>query len=76
MRWPDRIISDPEILSGKPVIRGTNLAVEFILQLLDTGQSESTILVRYPELTREDILACLSYANPWRAKEKLTRSLE
>jgi len=63
MPWPDRIAIDPEILSGKPVIRGTRLAVEFILELLAAGQSETEILANYPGLAREDILACLSYAS-------------
>jgi uncharacterized protein (DUF433 family) len=59
----ERIVVDPTILAGKPVIRGTRLAVEFILELLAAGQSESDILTNYPGLTREDILACLSYAS-------------
>jgi uncharacterized protein (DUF433 family) len=59
----ERIIVDPKILAGKPVIRGTRLAIEFILELLAAGQSESAILANYPGLTREDILACLSYAS-------------
>jgi len=63
MPWPERIVVDPEILAGKPVIRGTRLAVEFILDLLVAGQSESEILANYPGLSREDILACLSYAS-------------
>ncbi|HEV2200555.1 MAG TPA: DUF433 domain-containing protein [Bryobacteraceae bacterium] len=63
MPWPERIVVDPEILAGKPVIRGTRLAVEFILELLAAGQSESEILANYPGLAREDILACLSYAS-------------
>lgn len=63
MRWAKRIVVDPEILAGKPVIRGTRLAVEFILELLAAGQSESEILSNYPGLTKEDILACLSYAS-------------
>ncbi len=50
---------DPAILAGKPVIRGTRLAVEFILDLLAAGQSEADVLANYPGLTREDILACL-----------------
>lgn len=54
---------DPEILAGKPVIRGTRLAVEFILELLAAGQSENELLTNYPGLTREDILACLAYAS-------------
>jgi uncharacterized protein (DUF433 family) len=45
------------------VIRGSRLAVEFILELLATGQSESDVLTNYPGLTRADILACLSYAS-------------
>ena len=59
----ERIVVDPEILAGKPVIRGTRLAVEFILELLAAGQSEQDILRNYPGLTRDDILACLSYAS-------------
>ena len=63
MPWPERITVDPEVLAGKPVIRGTRLAVEFILELLAAGQSENEILSNYPGLTRDDILACLSYAS-------------
>jgi uncharacterized protein (DUF433 family) len=59
----ERIAVDSDVLAGKPVIRGTRLAVEFILELLAAGQSESEILANYPGLTREDILACLSYAS-------------
>jgi uncharacterized protein (DUF433 family) len=60
MPLSERIVLDPEILAGKPVIRGTRLAVEFILELLASGQSEGEIQANYPGLTREDILACLS----------------
>jgi len=63
MPLSERIVVDPKILAGKPVIRGTRLAVEFILELLAAGQSENDILINYPGLTREDILACLSYAS-------------
>jgi len=63
MPWSERIHQDPEILAGKPVIRGTRLAVEFILELLAAGRSEADILDDYPGLTREDILACLAYAS-------------
>ncbi|PWU09119.1 MAG: antitoxin [Terriglobia bacterium] len=63
MPLSERIVVDPKILAGKPVIRGTRLAVEFILELLAAGQSESDILTNYPGLTREDVLACLSYAS-------------
>ncbi len=63
MAWEERIVVDPDILSGKPVIRGTRLAVEFILELLAAGQAEAEILDNYPGLAREDLLACLSYAS-------------
>jgi len=63
MSWPQRISIDVEVLAGKPVIRGTRLAVEFILDLLAAGQSETEILANYPGLMREDILACLEYAS-------------
>ncbi len=63
MEWSERIHVDPEILAGKPVIRGTRLAVEFLLDLLAAGQSEAEILYQYPGLTKADILACLSYAS-------------
>lgn len=58
-----RIIIDPSILVGKPVVRGTRLAVEFVVGLLAQGWSETEILDQYPGLTREDILACLQYAS-------------
>ena len=61
MPFSERIVMDPEILGGKPVIRGTRLAVEFILELLAAGQSESELLTSYPGLTREDILACPAF---------------
>ena len=63
MPLSERIVVNPEILAGKPVIRGTRVAVEFILELLAAGQSENELLTNYPGLTREDILACLSYAS-------------
>jgi uncharacterized protein (DUF433 family) len=62
MDWQTRIVIDPDILVGKPVVRGTRLAVEFIIDLLAQGWSGAEILRNYPGLTREDIQACLSYA--------------
>ncbi len=63
MPLSERIVVDAGILAGKPVIRGTRIAVEFVLELLASGQSEDEILTNYPGLTRDDILACLSYAS-------------
>ena len=63
MKWQDRIIIDPEILAGKPVVKGTRLAVEFIMDLLANGWTEEEIFRNYPGLTHEDIQACLCYAS-------------
>ena len=71
MTWSDRIIIDPAVLVGKPVIRGTRLAVEFIIDLLALGWSEADILKNYPGLTSEDIRACLAYASAVLHAEKI-----
>ncbi len=63
MSWQDRIVIDPGVLSGKPIVKGTRLAVEFIVELLAQGWTEAEILKNYPGITREDILACLAYAS-------------
>jgi uncharacterized protein (DUF433 family) len=57
-----RITANPEILGGKPIIKGTRISVEFILQLLASHVSENEILLDYPHLSKEDIDACLIYA--------------
>ena len=62
MAWEDRISADPAVLVGKPVIKGTRLAVEFIIGLLAQGWSEAEVLRNYPGIAREDVLACLAYA--------------
>lgn len=58
----ERIVLDPAILAGKPVIRGTRLSVEFIIGLLADGWTEATIVENYPGVARDDVLACLAYA--------------
>ena len=62
MEWRDRIVSDPEILVGKPVIKGTRISVELILGWLANGWTHEQILESYPNITREDILAALAFA--------------
>lgn len=62
MNAATRIVIAPAILAGKPVVRGTRLSVEFLIGLLAQGWSEAEILRNYPGLTREDLLACLEYA--------------
>lgn len=58
-----RITANPEIFAGKPIIRGMRISVELILSLLAQGESEQAILADYPDLTPEDIRACLAYAH-------------
>ena len=57
-----RIIIDPKIMVGKPVVKGTRLTVQFILGLLAQGMSTEEIIEKYATLTKEDILACLLFA--------------
>lgn len=71
MGWEDRIAIDPAVLVGKPVVKGTRLAVEFIIDLLAQGWSEAQILDNYPGLTSEDVHACLSYASAALRDEKV-----
>ena len=71
MNWKERIIIDPAVLTGKPVIKGTRLAVEFIVDLLANGWTNDDIFRNYPALTREDIQACLTYASQLLHEEKV-----
>jgi uncharacterized protein (DUF433 family) len=63
MDWQDRIRVDPKVLIGKPVIKGTRMAVEFVVDLLGRGWTTEQILREYDHLTAEDIQACLTYAS-------------
>ena len=60
--WEHRIHSDLAILRGKPVIKGTRLSVEFLLERLADGWKEEDLLENYPRLTPEDIQAVFAYA--------------
>ena len=66
-----RIVLDPSVLSGKPVVRGTRLSVDFIIGLMAEGWGEAEILRNYPGLTREDLAACLAYARDILSGEKV-----
>jgi uncharacterized protein (DUF433 family) len=57
--WQQRITADGAVLGGKPVIRGTRIAVEFVLELLGNGWTAEEILRNYPGIAQEDIRACL-----------------
>ncbi|MFQ6121415.1 MAG: DUF433 domain-containing protein [Methanosarcinales archaeon] len=63
IRYQDYIVIDPKIMHGKPVIKGTRIPVYVILNLLAGGMSTKDILKEYPDLTIEDIYACLEYAS-------------
>jgi uncharacterized protein (DUF433 family) len=66
-----RISLAPDVLVGKPVIRGTRLSVEFIIGLMADGWAEADILANYPGISHEDIIACLAYARDTLSAEKV-----
>lgn len=62
INWRDYIVSDPAVLGGKPVLKGTRLSVEFVLDLLAAGWDQAALCENYPNLTEERIRAVLAYA--------------
>jgi uncharacterized protein (DUF433 family) len=62
MDWREHIHSDPEILSGKPVVKGTRLSVDFLLELFANGWSEEQVFEGYPNLTRDSLRAVFAFA--------------
>jgi uncharacterized protein (DUF433 family) len=62
MNWEERITVNPKVLAGKPVIKGTRMAVEFVIDLLGRGWTFERILQEYDHLTAADLQACLAYA--------------
>lgn len=71
MTWENRITIDSAVLVGKPVIKGTRLAVEFVVGLLAQGWTEEEVLRNYPGIEHEDILACLAYAQERLQEERV-----
>jgi uncharacterized protein (DUF433 family) len=69
--WQERIVVDSKVLVGKPVIKGTRLSVEFILDLLANDWTIEQILSEYPQLKREDVMAVLKYAAEMVKEEKV-----
>jgi uncharacterized protein (DUF433 family) len=59
----DRISINPDICNGRPVLRGTRIAVQTVLEFLAAGNAVEDVLAGYPALTREDVQACLDYAS-------------
>lgn len=70
MNWHDRIVADPDVLLGKPTIKGTRISVELILDRLAHGWTTETILQAYPHLTSEDVLAALAFAAEFLGEER------
>ena len=59
----ERIVIEPSVCNGRPVVRGTRITVQTILEFLGAGDSIDDVLEEYPSLSREDVLACLSYSS-------------
>lgn len=62
VKWQDYITADPAIMVGKPIIKGTRITVELIVEKLGYGETVDTILDDYPHLTREQVFACLRFS--------------
>jgi uncharacterized protein (DUF433 family) len=71
MNWRQYIHSDPDILVGKPVVRGTRLAVDFILSLFANGWTQNQVLENYPTLTPETLCAVFAFAAECMREETL-----
>ena len=76
MKKHERITCDPDIMVGKPVIRGTRIKVETILMWLGKGMSMEELLKEYPTLTREDVLAAQAFAADYLADERILPAAE
>ena len=63
MDWKDHIEVNPAVLVGKPIIKGTRISVELILDRLADGWTTEDVLASYPHISREDVLAALSFAS-------------
>lgn len=62
MNWREHISMDPAVRSGKPCVRGTRITVYDVLEYLAGGMSEGDIVADFPDLTHEDVRACLAFA--------------
>jgi len=71
MSWKQRIVVDKKVLAGKPIIKGTRISVEFLLDLLAKGWTHQKILENYPQLKKTDIQAALKYAAEVLKEEKV-----
>ena len=72
MHWRDKILSDPQILRGKPCIKGTRIPAALVLGYLAAGRQTEAILKEFPDLTSVDVAACLDYARDLAESEAVT----
>lgn len=72
VNWRDYIVSTPDVLRGKPIIKDTRIPVSLILGYLATGKTFKEIIKEFPDLTKEQIVACLDYARELSEFEAVT----
>lgn len=70
MNWEEYVVSDPEVLAGKAVVKGTRLSVDFLLGLFGSGWTEETVLENYPQLTPESLRAVFAFAADMLSEER------
>ena len=71
MDWRQRIVIDPRVLVGKPIIKGTRISVELVIDLLSRGYTQEQVLQQYDHLTADDVQACLAYAGDLLKSERV-----
>ena len=71
VEWRERIEVNPEVMTGKPVIKGSRLTVDHVIELLAEGWTTEQITEEYPGITPEDVAACLAYASEVLKSEKV-----
>lgn len=71
MDWRQRIVVHPKVLVGKPIIKGTRISVELVIDLLARGYTRDQIIQQYDHLTPDDVQACLAYASDMLRSEKV-----
>ncbi len=71
MDWRDRIVLDPEILVGKPIIKGTRISVELVVELLARGYTSEQIVEQYAHISPRDVQTCLAYASDMLRSERV-----
>ena len=71
MDWKTRITVDPAVLTGKPIVKGTRISVELVIDLLGRGWTVEQILEEYDHLTKDDVQACLAYAGETLKSERV-----